>query len=423
MLKKFIGEAKFYFLIKAFLSFSWLISIKIYAHFLSPSEYGFYSILQVIVNLFALFAISWLSTSVIRFIPTWSNDEHILEGVIFKLVYITLSMIFFVFLFVEILLLIFNIIPELNGVTIILNALYFITHALILFIYAKLSGERKLLLLSKYSIFQFTLSLLLGFFFLSFTSLKVDGIILSWVLTNVFLLVLIYYKHNFIQIKLIDDADIKKQIFDYGLPVMLINVLSTLLVSCDQFIIKYYGLNEQLGIYAANYSISDKSINAVTSIFTSTYVPIFFTIEAQKGEIMAYAFHKKIIVLFLVIIVPILIISIFVYPNFSNYYFPKAYYFPELSKIIMCGTFFWGISLVFSDLLTLKNRTLALGLCYVVPVVFNIISNFVFIPIYGIVASAYNSLVSYIILCVFVVTTSMYYNKNYLKINLKNNKY
>lgn len=413
MLNFFLKDVKFYFIIKVFLSLSWLLSVYLYTNFLNAAEYGYYSILQFLINLFSLFSVSWLGGAAIRLFSISNTID--LYASLFRLVYWVLALMFPLFIILEKLLLEYNILPELNYFTILISSFFFVTQALINFLFAKLSSERNLNDLMVFSICQTILPLLISYYFLKMTSFKIDGIISSWLITNIVIIFFIYKKYDLHKIILHKNPNLSG-IMVYGLPIILINILSLLLVSGDKLILKYYGFNHILGIYSANYDISDKSIMAFSSILKSTYVPIFFSIDANEDRSSAYYFHKKVVRLFFLLVIPVLISLILIYPYFSFYYFPEEYNAPDLSKIIMISSFFWAITALFSDLLTLQNKTLVLAICYVIPVMYNFIANYIFIPQYAAIAAAYNTLISYFILFISVLIANFIYNRRYFYI-------
>lgn len=405
MIKNFLGDAKIYIVVRGFVALSWLLTLKVYTHFLSPTEYGLYSVLFFLTTIFSTFSISWISASYIRYFPDWGNDDNVIESIyVISIITITISSIF---LFCCLFLCMSKGMLEVRLSLIIICCLHYIFLSSFTLMIGKLSAERKLKKLSFFTIGQFIFGLFFTLMFLYLTKLGIYGIFIGLLLSNLFFLVLLIYSENLPRFKIYNfNKNILKVIINYGSPIFLINILSNLLTSADLLLLKYYNLDIDAGIYSANYSLADKSINVLINTFTVAYLPTLFGIWSTKGSKEAYVFYRKVIYLYICISIPMLIVLLKYNSYLFSFLLPEKYDTNNIIIFIMLGSYFWSIGQIFSDILTLNKKTLKLAFCYLLPAILNILANFLFIPKFGMKACAIISMISYIILTLTIIVTS-----------------
>jgi O-antigen/teichoic acid export membrane protein len=406
MLKSFFSDLKFYFFIKAFMSLFFLLSLKIYTNTLSITEYGSYAILIFVINLCAVFFSSWLSASAIRFYPEHKNDTRLLYNTIITVSTISLlgALPFLAILFFYIK----KIVIETNILIISLAILQILIQSFFLVLSGFNSAERNLKRLTIYSFSQALIALVLSLLFLKIYNGGIAGILIGSILSYSILSAIMFENQLLKSFKPTFDKVLFKQIIQYGVPLFFFNLLASILISSDQIILKYYNFNEQVGAYAANYTLIDKSLTVVTSLITVTYTPILFSEWEKNGKKVAYSFFNKILSIYIPVSLLIIVVFFIAYNLISGMILPEKYKLPSIVPYILLGSFLLNTSNIFSEIFTLNKKTLLLTCCYLLPATISIIGNIIYIPKYGIQGAAYMTSISYFILMISVIGFAIY---------------
>jgi O-antigen/teichoic acid export membrane protein len=397
----------YYAFIKGIGVLYWIALTKLSALYLTPEEFGNFSIAFSLATVVAILWTGWQSASLMRFYH--ENDNKIpfyatlIKGMFRALLWVCVGWIS-VFSLVKLF-------SSNTNVEIVLLAIPLsIFYGLHLFIVNILRIKRELRKLLLLNIVQ-ALIIVLGFVVL------VD--VYNWVaaaivLTSAYAMSLFVIKRKFLLIRnLVLDSKkreyLKKSFMSYGLPVLAIGIVSQLLSTSDLLILKLYGYVDEVGIYSANYNIAEKSIFAVLSIIVSAFVPIIYKKSTQsnfdiKKEI------RNIVVLFLSIALPITLILWVYAPEISIIFLEDRYtsgYF-VIQWVAMAGVFV-GVASFYAEIYTLAEKTKVLAKLYFVPLLVNITLNLLFIKSYGMVAAIYSTVFSYALLAILIYKFSFKY--------------
>jgi O-antigen/teichoic acid export membrane protein len=396
MLKTFFSDLKFYFFIKASASLFFLLSLKLYTNALNTNEYGVYSILLFIINLCVVFSSSWLSASAIRLFPEYKNNQIDLYNTVITTLGITLlvTVPFIVLLFF----IIDKYICHLTFRIAFLAIIQIVLNASFLVFLSIFSAQRQLSKLTIYSFIQVLSAFCLSLFFLKIFHWKIEGIMLGSIISYAILASILFKNQYLASYQFYFNKSIYSQIISYGSPLLIFNILAILLISSDQLVLKYYGYGSELGAYAANYTLIDKSLTVITSLITVTYTPILFNLWENEGKAATYRFFKKIISIYFPM--ALFLISFFglSYSFISRFILTEEYSFNAIVPYILLGSFFLNTCNIFSEILTLNKKTMLLTCCYILPVLINITGNFIFVPHYGVKIAAYMTSLSYFVL-------------------------
>jgi len=180
----------------------------------------------------------------------------------------------------------------------------------------------------------------------------------------------------------------------YGVPVGLWLMSASLLNLSDRYIIgKYFSYNE-VGIYSSVYDIVYKICTfALSPILTAVHPHIMTLYHNKSGEYKTVV--KKAVIMELKIL-PYLLLTLIVISLFSQSKLnisPKE--FSMLAVPILFGSFFWNLSMVLHKMLEVRGKTLTMLYYIIIALLLNIVTNMVFIPIFGFIAAAYTTILSF----------------------------
>jgi len=225
------------------------------------------------------------------------------------------------------------------------------------------------------------------------------GAILAFLLT--FNLILKNLKFNF-------DFIILKDMLKYSLPTIPAQLSGIMLNLGDKPLVKELASNEDLAIYNANYRLGLPMMLLVLA-FDYAWKPFYLNNfnEPKSKELFAR------ILTYLTIISSIVFLSVsFFIKEIVNLPFmggklinPIYWSGLDIVPIILAGYFFNGVYNNLSAGINIMKQTKYLSYSIIIAALYNLTSNFIFIPIWGYRVAAWNTLISYMI-SAFVI----YYN-------------
>lgn len=204
------------------------------------------------------------------------------------------------------------------------------------------------------------------------------------------------------------------QIFKYSFPILLIALFNFMISSFDQYLLKYFGYNDDLAAYIANYNIAEKSIVTLLSIISLVFVPkVFRKYKNLEKETFKDVFNIVFVFIFLSTI--ILFLLFFYHEIFTIILTNKIYvYLSWIIPYIGFAGIFLGINSLFSEILTVSKKTYKILISYTIGVFINIVLNIIFIDKYGIISALFSSIISYIAM---TIVTLYFVYKEYKLLN------
>jgi O-antigen/teichoic acid export membrane protein len=192
-----------------------------------------------------------------------------------------------------------------------------------------------------------------------------------------------------------------KQSVKYGAPLIPHVVGMVLIIMADRFFIAHFMSMHEVGIYSAGYQVSLVLFLLITS-FNQSWVPWFYAklkLEDKKINIkivkITYVYYGLLIVLGI-------LLSIASEP-FINVYLDSSFQeAAEVVKWLIYGSVLHGMYIMVSNYLYFSKDTYLLSIAAVVVSILNASLNWVLIPINGIVGAAQASIISFF--CVFLLT-------------------
>lgn len=390
----------YYGLIKGITVLCWFIIIKLSSIYLDPDSFGNFSIAFSISTCIAIVLFGWQSSAALRFyheVDPKLSYYNVLLKTLFKpfLLYLSIGIIACVVSY-------FCFSNEINWIVISIIPLS-ILYGLFMLIVPILRIKRDLKFYLRLLLIQSTSLIVISIPLLRFYGWK--GVTVAFALSYLFvLLYFIFIKRNqFYSIwKVKTNTKLVSQMMSYGWPVVFICFFSQLLSSLDQIVLKYNGYNNEVGIYAANYNIAEKSVFAFLTIFVSAFTPIFYkNINSPKNDFLSQI--RKGVLQFLLFALPlVLLLAIFsrtISTIFTNEMYIKGHW---IIPIISCSGIFVGIASFYSEALIVVKKTKLLAVIYGMAMLVNLILNIVFIPRFGILAAVFSTFTAYFALFVLV---------------------
>lgn len=289
--------------------------------------------------------------------------------------------------------------------------------------FANLRMERKTIKFSIYKFLTILIAIGCNIYFIAYKGKSGEYAFISQIIASsigVLILLPIIFKNFTLDIK----SSLYKEMIRYGLPTVPASASTLLLRSGDHILIPHLAENgkEALAEYAANYKLALPMMMFVTT-FDYAWKPFYLSSYKEPD---AKQFFTKVLNIFVFVACLIfLLVTFFIQDIVAIEIFGKSI-LPEdyqaglrVIPYAMGGYFLLGLFNFFSMGLNIEKKTKFFPRAVGVAVVFNIVANIVLIPIYGYMASAWITLISYFIstFIIFKISKIIYpLNYNYKKI-------
>jgi O-antigen/teichoic acid export membrane protein len=255
------------------------------------------------------------------------------------------------------------------------------------------------------SIFKLTLSFLLTIYFVKYLFLGIEGILYARLIGGaatslIFLIFIIIPRLTY---KL--DFSLLWLSIRFGLPAIAGNIGYLIFQMNDRYMLNWLSTDIETGKYSFGYKIA----NFINLIFVSTigmsFVPSIFSREKDENNTRYY---RKMLTYYCFLIAFIILGFLFFYKDLlalvarNKDYFDGLAVVPvlSLSFMVMGMNFFVGIGLF------LKNKMHLFLFPSLAAVILNIVMNFIFIPLWGMMGAAYSTLCSQVVYTVILTVTS-----------------
>lgn len=186
-----------------------------------------------------------------------------------------------------------------------------------------------------------------------------------------------------------------------SLPLVPHEIGGLILSFSDRFMINYFIGPSAVAVYAIGYQFG-QVVSLVDTAVNKAWIPWLYK-ELHKKLIA----KRKIIVSCLLYIVGLIVFSIVICN--LGFYIIKVFYKPEYAMsaevilYIALAFVIFGMYKVFASFLFFYKKTLFLGFATVVTVIINLLLSVYFVPKFGVLGAAYSTLISFSLLCIFVI--------------------
>jgi len=211
------------------------------------------------------------------------------------------------------------------------------------------------------------------------------------------------------------DKILLKTMLIYSLPLMFFGLAGIVNETFDRILLRRLlsGIKgdeyaqTQVGIYGANYKLA-MLITIFIQAFRYAFEPFLFAHEKQKDSKKTYAYIMNVFAG----VVGILFLVVMLYIDvFKHIIIPNAEYWPGLKvvPILLLANIFLGILYNLGIWFKLSDNTRKGMYIAIVGAVITIVLNYLFIPTYEYMASAYTTLIAYISMVIISFVMGQYY--------------
>ena len=192
-----------------------------------------------------------------------------------------------------------------------------------------------------------------------------------------------------------------KEMFSFGIPFLPATILFIITGMSDRWLIKAFLGLDSVGLYGAGYKVGS-AISILVLAFNLSWQPYYLKRSNDKNltKQLIEISYKFFIVLFLFCCAVSMFWPLLIKANINNYYLvgPEFWDGGGVIPWVAFGYFFYGLFVLQSPSIYLKNKQLWSPFFWLIGATSNIGLNVVLIPKFGILGAAISSLLSYLIM-------------------------
>lgn len=386
-----------------------IVALPIITRLFSPEDYGNYVLVLSTVHLSSIIAISWIASSIARFLPVFklSNEVEKFLSTLLKLSLVSIAIVFFIVL--GILFLVQSHISISLYYLLRIGLLLFIATSFFRLFISIFRAKRQVIKYTFFSIWCSVAGLGFGVAIVVIFHFGVEGLLWGSLMSIVIAIPLLWRisldKSSFRKGNI--RSSISLELAKFGIPAMTINLLTWILNLSDRYILEFFRGSREVGIYSVSYIISERSILLIASVFLLASRPIEYSIWENQGVEASQRYIKELARYYLLIGFPAVVgLSLLAKPIVGILAALEYQVGYKIVSMVAFGVLFVGISNIFSVGLGFYKRTGLLMLCYLGAGLVNIGLNFLFVPKYGYVGAAITTFISYACAALLVIVVS-----------------
>ena len=385
-----------------------LMTIIVFIRMIGPEEYGKYSIQLSFLMAISAFSIGWLNQSTLRYYSRYQTAASlsrvfglgILVSILFGLVVLGIASRYSIF-------------DSLTGSESLIGFILFVALCAFQFLSTLFRAQLKPINVIIITTVQSILGLLIPVILLSMFEQShrflLIGLAMSYCtppiiffFVNINRVKKFWFKENSIH----KSRHILVEFLKYGTPLSLWFALSLSLALLDRFFIKYYFEYETMGIYASFTDLVVRVFSILLFPLTLAVHPRIMSAWNTNKQSAAIALWWKALQYQLGIFIVLMAV---VYIFTDNIFNMLMVILPDLNVSysfllmpILAGGFLWQFALLCHKPLEMDQRTKLMALLMLAALCVNLIGNIVYLPHYGIIATAYTYIAS---ATVYIITT------------------
>ena len=385
-----------------------LMPIIVFIRMIGPEEYGKYSIQLSFLMAISAFSIGWLNQSTLRYYSRYQTAAllsrvfglGILVSILFGLVVLGIASRYSIF-------------DSLTGSESLIGFILFVALCAFQFLSTLFRAQLKPINVIIITTVQSILGLLIPVILLSMFEQShrflLIGLAMSYCtppiiffFVNINRVKKFWFKENSIH----KSRHILVEFLKYGTPLSLWFALSLSLALLDRFFIKYYFEYETTGIYASFTDLVVRVFSILLFPLTLAVHPRIMSAWNTNKQSAAIALWWKALQYQLGIFIVLMAV---VYIFTDNIFNMLMVILPDLNVSysfllmpILAGGFLWQFALLCHKPLEMDQRTKLMALLMLAALCVNLIGNIVYLPHYGIIATAYTYIAS---ATVYIITT------------------
>ena len=367
-------------------------ALSLYTHFLSPSEYGVYTLIFTGSVFLHNVIFNWLPAGTLRF---WSNQSFDKDTFTSTLTNTYLKISFGLFIITLIVVAYFwqqQIATWAITVYLLLSALaiYTITQSIF-------TVKIKPVSYAYLTISCSVIALLTGTFF-AYLGLGATGVLMG-ITVGLLLPALFSFKATWLPYKKEKyDKVLFKKLMVYGLPLASAALLEELTKVTDRFMLAWLQDKAQAGLYAVGYDLSGNSILMIMSAINLAAYPVIIKLLDNQGKKVAMDYFRQYIILLLGIAIPAVVGLNLVGPDLVYLLIDERFQESVIYLLpwITSAVFLMGLQAFYFDLaFQLGHYVMAIVKISIVIAIVNLSLNYWLIPTMGINGAAIATLSSF----------------------------
>jgi O-antigen/teichoic acid export membrane protein len=195
-----------------------------------------------------------------------------------------------------------------------------------------------------------------------------------------------------------------KEMLKYSLPFVPAGIFSFILMWSDRYILQYYHGTDSVGMYALGYKMGMMVVFLVVTPFTLFWNSYIFEIQKRPD---AGVFYSRIATYFISILLFVgLGISTFSYELITIMAPPSYLPAHTVIPLIVLAMVFMTSDTVFQVGLLIKGKSSKLPIAKGIAAILNILLNFLFVPSYGMIGSAWATAIAFFLYLVIILRVS-----------------
>lgn len=189
-----------------------------------------------------------------------------------------------------------------------------------------------------------------------------------------------------------------KAMLHYGVPLMMLESLGLIMRLSDRYIIQALLGENDLGMYSASYNLTAYLDLILLAAMVQALKPHYMQLWEGEGAAKTQAFLSKGFHSYLVFGLPFIMLFSLVSPHLLNFLASPKYYPGTVIIPFVAFSFFLDGAMHFLAAgLYIKKNTKVLMFWGVIATILNLGLNYLFIPVYGILAAAVVTVISYMV--------------------------
>lgn len=394
----------------------------IIARFYGPEVYGLFSLGLIIFLWFVVFSSLGLLEGILRFVSFYRGRKD-MDKVRFVIRYSFVILIFSSIVSGILLYflsgLISNYIFHNSGLIVFLKIFSFMIPAYMM-LYALLSvmqAFEKIKTHSFISDFLQNLIKLSSFIILIFIGVNINSVVFSYFIgvLGALIIAFLYSKYKLpeifqsFKIKKKDKIILRKELFSYSWPLIVLGLISNIMPYIDSFVIGFFKDASAVGIYNAAVPIAEL-ILLFPNLFMRLFFPLVTREFSKKNLSIVRELSKQIVKWILIINLPLFVLIIIFPGAFINILFGAEYLGAENSlRFLSIGFLFTSISVVFYSLISMIGKSKIILINTIIISVIDLILNIILVPKYGITGAAFSTMLGQIALTLIFFIQVKYY--------------
>ena len=280
----------------------------------------------------------------------------------------------------------------------------------------KLRADERSIVFSSINLSKLIVTLGLTIYFVAFLRSGVVGVLYSYIIGESLTLVT-FIPIMISKLTLKFDKEIASTAAKFGLPLIFGSISMLILNISDRYILKYFSGYAVQGLYDLGYRLAGVINMFFIMPLSMALMPIAYKTYKQKGD---KRYFSKLMTYFVFVLTWAgLALSMFS-EEILRLFALNASYWPayKIAPVIVFSYIFFGMRLISNLGMYLTKNTKYVAFITAIAAIVNILLNFIFIPKFGMIAAAYSTLVSFIVLYIL----SEHFSAKYYRIPFENKK-